>query len=211
MPKPPLPGRDTAFAAIRQHLAAHGRDGVMELRSEHWEHVPLATWYNWVSQAKSAKPTAADLAVARDVLRRSLENPAALSAAVASATMPASEPVGGLTPGEARRSLNLIERLEGLWQDCLMVRQHAIKHSGAGDEEIKLLKAFCQSISMRSGIIANVLAALDKLWNMQRMQAFHDAVVDEVRKESPECAARIIARMSRLAANSGLDDAGARV
>ena len=211
MPKPPLSGRDTAFAAIRQHLADHGREGVMDLRSERWNHVPVATWYSWVAQAKRAKPTAADLAVARDTLRRSLGNPAALSEVVAPATMPASEAAGGLTPGEARRSLNLIGRLEELWQDCLMVRRHAIKHSGAGDEEIKLLKAFCQSINMRNGIIGNVLAALEKLWNMQKMQDFHDAVIDEVRKESPECAARIVARMARLAASTGIDDAGARV
>lgn len=211
MPKPPLSGRDTAFAAIRQHLAAHSREGVMDLRAEHWGHVPVATWYKWVAQAKSAKPTAADLAAARDTLCRSLGNPAVLSEAVVPATMPASESAGGLTPGEARRSLNLIGRLEELWQDCLMVRKHAIKHNEAGGEEIKLLKAFCQSITLRNGIIGNVLAALEKLWNMQKMQDFHDAVIDEVRKESPECAARIVARMTRLADTSGIQDDGARV
>ena len=77
--------------------------------------------------------------------------------------------------------------------------------------EIKLLKAFCQSINMRNGIIGNVLAALEKLWNMQKMQDFHDAVIDEVRKESPECAARIVARMARLSAATGVHDSGARV
>lgn len=92
-----------------------------------------------------------------------------------------------------------------------MVRKHAIKHNEAGGEEIKLLKAFCQSINMRNGIIGNVLAALEKLWNMQKMQDFHDAVIDEVRKESPECAARIVARMTRLADTSGIQDDGARV
>ncbi len=211
MPKPPLPGRDEALAAIRQHLATHGRDGVMDLRSERWKHVPVQTWYNWVAKAKSAKPTAADLAVARDTLCRSLADPAVLSQTVAPATMPASESAGSLTPGEARRSLNLIGRLEELWQDCLMVRKHAIKTNDQSGEEIKLLKAFCQSINMRNGIIGNVLAALEKLWNMQKMQDFHDAVIDEVRKESPECAARIVARMTRLAADTGLHDAGARV
>ncbi|WP_284186477.1 hypothetical protein [Zoogloea oryzae] len=183
----------------------------MDLRAEHWEHVPVATWYNWVAQAKSAKPTAADLAVARDALRRSLADPAALSQTIAPATMPASESADGLTPGEARRSLNLIGRLEELWQDCLMVRRHAIKHNDAGGEDIKLLKAFCQSVNMRNGIIGNVLAALDKLWNMQKMQDFHDAVIDEVRRESPECAARIVARMARLSAATGVQDDGARV
>lgn len=211
MPKPPLPGRDAAFAAIRQHLATHGRNGVMDLRSERWEHVPTATWYNWVALAKSAKPTAADLAVARDALRRSLADPAVLSQTIAPATMPASESASGLTPGEARRSLNLIGRLEQLWEDCEMVRRHAVKTNEAGGEDIRLLKAFCQSIGMRNGIIGNVLAALEKLWNMQKMQDFHDAVIDEVRKESPECAARIVARMARLAADTGLHDTGARV
>jgi len=211
MAKPPLPGRDAAFAAIRQHLATHGRDGVMDLRSERWEHVPMATWYNWVALAKSAKPTAADLAVARDALRRSLADPAVLSQTITPATMPASESAGGLTPGEARRSLNLIGRLEQLWEDCEMVRRHAVKTNEAGGEDIRLLKAFCQSISMRNSIIGNVLAALEKLWNMQKMQDFHDAVIDEVRKESPECAARIVARMARLAADTGLHDTGARV
>ncbi len=183
----------------------------MDLRSERWNHVPVATWYSWVAQARTAKPTAADLATARDTLRRSLENPEALSAAIAPATMPASEAAGGLTPGEVRRSLNLIGRLEELWEDCQMVRRHAVKAGEDGGEQIKLLKAFTQSITMRNGVIANVLAAFERLWNMQKMQDFHDAVIDEVRKESPECAARIVARMARLAATTGLDDAGARV
>lgn len=171
----------------------------------------MTTWYNWVALAKSAKPTAADLAVARDALRRSLADPAALSQTIAAATMPASESASGLTPGEARRSLNLIGRLEQLWEDCEMVRKHSVNTDKEGGESIKLLRAFCQSISMRNGIIGNVLAALEKLWNMQKMQDFHDAVIDEVRKESPECAARIVARMARLAADTGLHDTGARI
>ncbi len=211
MPKPPIPGRDEAFAAIRQHLAAHGRDGVMKLRAERWSHVKVQTWYNWIALAASTKPTAADLATARDTLRRSLENPAVLTKAVLGATMPASEAAGGLTPGEVRRSLNLIGRLEELWEDCQMVRRHAVRGGEDGGEQIKLLKAFTQSITMRNGVIANVLAAFERLWNMQKMQDFHDAVIDEVRKESPECAARIVARMARLAASTGIDDAGARV
>lgn len=211
MARAPLEGKAEALAAIRAHIGNQGRRGVAELRESRWSHVSPKTWLNWITEATRNKPTAADQAAALDTLRRSIGNPSVLSEAIAPATMPASEPVGGLTPGEARRSLNLIGRLEELWQDCLMVRRHAIKHNGAGDEEVKLLKAFCQSINMRNGIIGNVLAALEKLWNMQKMQDFHDAVIDEVRKESPECAARIVARMARLAASTGLDDAGARV
>lgn len=181
------------------------------MREPQWAHVSPKTWSNWITEAARYKPSKADLAAARNALIRSLEDPAALSQAVSPATLPASGPANGLTPGEARRSLNLIGRLEELWQDCLMVRKHAIKHNDQSGEEIKLLKAFCQSINMRNGIIGNVLAALEKLWNMQKMQDFHDAVIDEVRKESPECAARIVARMTRLAAASGVQDEGARV
>jgi len=211
MARAPLEGKAEALAAIRAHIGNQGRRGVAELREPRWSHVPPKTWANWITEAARHKPTAADLAVARDTLIRSLEDPAALSQAVSPATLPGSEPANGLTPGEARRSLNLIGRLEELWQDCLMVRKHAIKTNDQSGEEIKLLKAFCQSINMRNGIIGNVLAALEKLWNMQKMQDFHDAVIDEVRKESPECAARIVARMTRLAAASGVQDDGARV
>lgn len=211
MARAPLEGKAEALAAIRAHIGNQGRRGVAELRETRWSHVSPKTWANWVTEAARHKPTAADLAVARETLIRSLENPTALAQAVSPATLPASEHTGGLTPGEARRSLNLIGRLEELWQDCLMVRRHAIKHSGAGDEEIKLLKAFCQSINMRNGIIGNVLTAFERLWNMQKMQDFHDAVIDEVRKESPDCAARIVARLARLAAASGIQDDGARV
>lgn len=206
-----LEGKSEALAAIRAHIGNQGRRGLAELREPQWAHVPPKTWANWITEANRYKPSKADLAGARDTLIRSLEDPAAMSQPVSPATMPASESAGSLTPGEARRSLNLIGRLEELWQDCLMVRRHAIKHSGAGDEEIRLLKAFCQSINMRNGIIGNVLAALDKLWNMQKMQDFHDAIIDEVRKESPECAARIVARMARLSAATGVQDEGSRI
>jgi len=206
-----LEGKSEALAAIRAHIGNQGRRGLAELREPQWAHVPPKTWANWITEANRYKPSKADLAAARDALFRGIKDPAALSQVVSPATLPTSQPTDGLTPGEARRSLNLIGRLEELWVDCLMVRRHAIKHNGAGDEEIRLLKAFAQSITMRNGIIGNVLAALDKLWNMQKMQDFHDAIIDEVRKESPECAARIIARMARLSAATGVHDSGARV
>lgn len=206
-----LEGKSEALAAIRAHIGNQGRRGLAELREPQWAHVPPKTWANWITEANRYKPSKADLAAARDALSRSLADPAVLSQTIAPATMPASESASGLTPGEARRSLNLIGRLEQLWTDCEMMRRHAVRTNGAGDEEIRLLKAFTQSISLRNGVIASVLAALEKLWNMKQMQDFHDAVIDEVRKESPECAARIIARMARLAADTGLHDSGARV
>lgn len=211
MARAPLEGKAEALATIRAHISTEGRRGVAELRVPRWAHVPPKTWLNWVTEAARYKPSEADLAAARKTLIRGLEDPAVLSNAVSPATLPSSGPAGELTPGEARRSLNLIGRLEELWQDCLMVRKHAIKTNDQSGEEIKLLKAFCQSINMRNGIIGNVLAALDKLWNMQKMQDFHDAVIDEVRRESPECAARIVARMARLSAATGVQDDGARV
>ena len=39
----------------------------------------------------------------------------------------------------------------------------------------------------------------------------HDAIIDEVRKESPECAARIVARITRLSEASGIADTGHRI
>ncbi len=203
MAREAIEGREEAIAAIREHLAAKGKDGVMEMREVRFPHVKLKTWYAWIEQAKKKPFTPQMFADARAALAASIDDPSILDAAVSRVLPPAPATIADIGPAEARRSLNLINRHEQLWQDCLMVRAHSVK-SDEGKETIKLLKAFMQSISMRSGILKNVMDALEKLWNMKRMQDFHDSVVEEIAKESPECAARILARLSALSESCGM-------
>lgn len=204
-------GKDEAMRMIREHLATKGNDGVNELRDRFYAHVPKGTWYNWVLQAKKTPYSPEDMDKARKVLAATIEDPSLLEREMSRVIPPAPAVVADIGPQEARRSLNLINRFEHLYQDCLMVRNHSVNTDKEGGESIKLLRAFCQSITMRNGILNSVMAALEKLWNMQKMQDFHDAIIDEVRKESPECAARIVARINRLSEATGIADTGHRV
>ena len=211
MVRPATEGKDKAMRMIREHLATKGSDGVNDLRDRFYAHVPKGTWYNWVLQAKKTPYTPEDMRKAREVLAATIEDPSLLDREMSRVIPPAPAVVADIGPQEARRSLNLINRFEHLYQDCLMVRKHSVKTDEEGGESIKMLRAFCQSITMRNGILNSVMAALEKLWNMQKMQEFHDAIIDEVRKESPECAARIVARITRLSEASGIADTGHRI
>jgi hypothetical protein len=201
-----IEGRDEAMVAIRDHLSTRGTVGLTELREAQWSHVNLKTWYAWVALAKRPQVTPQALADARRVLASAIDDPSALGRAVGAVlpASPAPATIAAMSPGEARRSLNLFARWELLWSDCEMVRAHAVKAGDEGKETIKLLKAFMQSISMRGHILRNLMEALGQLWSMKRMQDFHDAVVDEIAKESPECAARILARLSALSDDCGM-------
>lgn len=205
MARQALEGRDEAMDAIRAHLATHGKTGLSDLRETRWGHVNPKTWYAWVATAKSPKVTPQALADARRVLASAIDDPEALGRAVGAVlpAIPSPASIAAMSPGEARRSLNLFARWETLWQDCEMVRSYAVKTTDSG-ESIRLLKAFCQSISMRGHILRSLMEALGQLWSIRRMQDFHDAVVDEVAKESPECAARILARLSALSDDCGM-------
>ena len=67
---------------------------------------------------------------------------------------------------------------------------HQLEKDGDKDvETIKLVRSFVQSISLRNGVLTSVMTALEKLWNMRRMQEFHDTIIDEIRRESPEISA----------------------
>lgn len=211
MARPATEGKSDAMRQIREYLATKGEDGVFELRERFFAHVPKGTWYNWVYQAKRTPYSPEDMDKARKVLAATIEDPSLLDREMSRVIPPAPAMIADIGPAEARRSLNLVNRFEHLYQDCLMVRAHAVKRDEEGGESIKLLKAFCQSITMRNGILNSVMAALEKLWNMQKMQEFHDAIIDEVRKESPECAARIVARINRLSEATGIADTGHRV
>lgn len=201
-----IEGRDEAMAAIRAHLAHHGKAGLMEVREQQFPHVAVKTWYSWVAAAKQPQVTPQALADARRVLASAIDDPSALGRAVGAVlpASPAPATIAAMSPGEARRSLNLFARWELLWSDCEMVRAHAVKAGDEGKETIKLLKAFMQSISMRGHILRNLMEALGQLWSMKRMQDFHDSVVEEIAKESPECAARILARLSALSDDCGM-------
>lgn len=205
-------GKSDAMRMIREHLATKGKDGVNDLRDKFFAHVPKGTWYNWVLQAKETPYSPEDMQKARDVLAATIEDPGLLDREMSRVIPPAPATIAEIGPQEARRSLNLINRFEHLYQDCLMVRKHSVKVAAeGGGEEIKLMRSFVQSITLRNGILNSVMAALEKLWNMQKMQEFHDAIIDEVRKESPECAARIVARITRLSESSGIADTGHRI
>jgi hypothetical protein len=204
-----IEGRDEAMVAIRDHLSTRGTVGLTELREAQWSHVNLKTWYAWVALAKRPRITPQALTEARGVLADAIGDPDALGRAVGAVgavlpAFPAPATIAAMSPGEARRSLNLFARWELLWSDCEMVRAHAVKAGDEGKETIKLLKAFMQSISMRGHILRSLMEALGQLWSMKRMQDFHDAVVDEIAKESPECAARILARLSALSDDCGM-------
>lgn len=214
MARPATEGKKEAMQQIRTHLATKGDVGVNDIRDNFYPRVPKGTWYNWVLEAKKKPYSPEDMDKARQVLARTIEDPALLDREMSRVIPPAPAVVADISPEVARKSLNLINRFDRLYNDCEMLRRHSVRLGRDGDkdvETIKLVRSFVQSISLRNGVLTSVMTALEKLWNMRRMQEFHDTIIDEIRRESPECAARILARLQRVSEMSGMADMGHRV
>lgn len=195
--------RDEAMVIIREHLATKGEDGLMEIWEGQFPQVKRATWYSWIANAKKRPVSPEAIEEARQLLKRSIDDPNLLRGAIATVVPPAPVTLAEIGPHEARRSLNLFARYEQVWKDAELLRAHSLKVIN-DEEAIKLLKSFIASANMRISVLRDLMTAQEKLWNMRQMQEFHDAIVDEVAKESPECAARIIARISDLSVRCGM-------
>lgn len=184
-------------AAMLADIAAH----LKEYGSERWNlvmgkypEVGKRQFFKYVAKVKAGR-TPQDILLssvkkAKIAARRNL--PAAPSPDVISK--------GGIT---ARNHIDFMVEFGTLMEDAHLVRDFA-STVVEGKRSIKNPMFFVKSVQLRVSLMETQLKAMDAIWNLTQQLEFYNAVVEEVAKESPEAARRIMERLERLNAEKGM-------
>jgi hypothetical protein len=184
--------RQQAFVEISKLLAAGDEDGLKKLR-ENYHGVPIASWYRWIHSVK-------ELIGHVDQKTQRLTESAAIALEVGEHLPAAPSPDYVGKPGAAG-NMDFMQRLESLYQDAETLRKFSMDDKTG---RIKLPKYLTQSVSLRQKLLETALKAMQEVWDLRRMQAFYDSVLEEIAKESPEVAMRIMERLKKLNSEIGM-------
>lgn len=181
--------KDEAMLAITTQIMTVG-DKDWEAVRRQFKGIPKSTFYRWVKTVKVVAGTdkTSLTASAQIAMEASNSLPAAPSPSYIDKT------------GSAGKSnLDFLGKLDQLYEDSEKLRMFSVR-----DDRIVSPKFFAQSINIRRSLLETALKAMSEVWDLRQMQNFYDTVLEEISKESPECAARILDRLQSLNAEIGM-------
>lgn len=175
--------RIQAINDIKSNIAEYGIDAGPRLARKNYTEVPRSTWYKWLEDAK-ASPIERSIAAAKKAAKH----------------LPVSPPPEYMSerPVESRKNINYMAQIDALMSDANMLREYSMGKNARGEEVIRSAKIFDRSISLRIGVLESAVKTLSQIYEFKRMQHFYDMIVEEIMKESPETAERIVARLQEL-------------
>lgn len=188
--------KSKAFVEIANHIKNVGDEGWEQLRKK-YPKVPRSTWYRWVQSVKRTLGT--DKQDLDEAARVALEAADHLPAAPSPSYV-------AKAGANAKSNMDFMQRLDQLYSDSEMLREFAVR-----DGKVVSPKFFGHSITLRRGLLETALKAMSEVWDLRQMQNFYDAVLDEVAKESPECAQRILDRLRTMNEEVGMTYESARM
>ena len=185
--------RQAALKAIAAHLAEVGPKDWSAVR-ERFSDIPHATWWRLVREVRGGAAQPESLEKARKKLDKRLRKapkPEAIKAHLPAAPSPDYIARHG---EEGLRQFDFMRELTILFDDALLLREYALNNEG----KIKIPMFFEKSIRLRGDILETGLTAAKEVFDLQRIEAFHEAILEEIRQVSPECAHRIIERLHKM-------------
>ena len=181
--------RAAIIQETREAIIKYGQEGGTKLVMEKYPDISRSTWHRYLREL-GATP----LDRAADAARKAARN------------LPASPPPEYIAkhPGEARRNMDFLGRLEHLYSDAEMLRAYSMTKGADGADKIKIPTFFAQSIKLRSELLDNALKAMAQVWDLQRMQGFYELIMKEIGDADPETQKRILVRLQELNARVGM-------
>jgi len=183
-------------AAIREHIAQVGAGGWDPLRRE-FADVPQATFWRWVRAAK-----------AETLLHRVQALPlGAAQDAVVDETFAQDhrDLVNGLRdPPRLRDLCAAAIDPQAVLAACLKNANEVVDHARASDGKIRSPKLMLAASKLMADVLRTAAAVSSVLLDERRVRDFYRAFMEEIKAESPELAARILARLEALNASYGL-------
>jgi hypothetical protein len=189
--------RVAAEHAIAEHLRKLGPREWNRVRSKFPE-IPKATWFRMVARIKAAPPASKELKAARRAVRGKAKADllqAMESQAPARAPLPS--PGHIVKSGErALRDLDFVAEAQKLYAEAEALRDQSVAHAADGSLRITSPRSFTKSMTVRRDLIETCLKIVERAYDVEQTRRFYDALIAELRDESPELVERVAARMA---------------
>lgn len=191
--------RDAAMRAIAEHIAEHGPGNWGAVRSKYPE-IPEASWWRLVKRVREGKPSPEALKKATQKIQRHLKKSPPTAEEVAAHLPAAPSPEFIARNGAAGlRQFDVMRELHVLFSDALLLREFSLNNEG----KVRIPMYFEKSIRVRTDILETGLDAAREIWDLERIQTFHQSIVDAIREVSPEVAHAIVERMHEVSREHG--------
>jgi hypothetical protein len=163
-----------------------------------WEDkgISRATLYRWIEAGmKSGRPTQAlarDVKAAAKARAKRKRAPAADAAREIGKKLPVVVTVEDIAK---HGTIQVIDQLH----TCIQAAQDVLAHARTGDGKVKNAKLLLQASESLRRCLDTAARISDAMYQAAAVERFHKAIVEEVSKESPALAERVLARLSALA------------
>lgn len=174
------PHKESAIADIQVHLESVGARNWEALRTKY--PVPDSTWFRWLREAKVGMSGRGE----RRGQEKAVPPPQASSAVI--------------SPTKGRVKIDLIYEVGLLLDDAHALRKHSIGNDG----QIRLPKIFSKSIDHRHTALTMFLKTAEYVADIRKLQKFHELIIEEVAKESPDVVNRVMQRLFQLSREIGV-------
>jgi hypothetical protein len=200
------PLRPQAEKDISEHLSLYGAKNWKPIIQKYMERgVGEHTVWTWIRAVKKAAPPKPTLVAAKARIEEVLESDVGQHLPVAPS------PAYVAKSGErGLRNLDILAELHAIQADAHMLRKHSVAEvldpetGEVTGERIKNPLLFEKQMQRRLNVIDTSLRAMGEVWNLRTMQDFYEVVVQEIARESPETARRIMVRLAELNARTGM-------
>jgi hypothetical protein len=193
------PWKAEAVEAINAHLRDHGPSGWERVESK-FPNVPKATLWRWIKEVRekaSDSPSRQKLQAAKAKIKKIVEEVHSVGGSLPAAPSPAYLAAKG---AEGEASINVLGRINELYKEAEQLRDYALNDVG----KIRIPIFYKESINLRRNILQTKIDMLQEVYDLRRMEAFYEAIMDEIGKVSPEVQRAIVDRMRRIDRERGI-------
>lgn len=193
------PWKATAVEAINSHLRDCGPVEWERVASK-FPDVPKATLWRWIKELRdkaSDSPSRQKLQAASKKVRKVVEDVRAVGGMLPAAPSPSYLAEKG---AEGEANMNFLGRLNQLYEEGEKLRDFACNSDG----KIRIPLFYQSSINIRRNLLQTSLDVMQQVYDLRRMEAFYEAVTEEVGSVSPEAQRKIMDRLRRLDRERGI-------
>ena len=192
MGRPADPRREQAVRTIRELTQTQGVAEGCQLAREKYADVPAGTWGRWRAEAVGSVREQSKIdGDAVDALA------AEVIAEIPPMTMLAASPAEAGAPA-VRRALDFWRMLAELDEDAQLLREFAVTTGPDGKRKVRVPFALRDAHRMRCDLVRLALQHAETVMASDQQNRLNQTVIEEIAKESPEVAQRIIRRLRAM-------------
>jgi hypothetical protein len=181
MSRPPHPDRIKAIEVIRDLTHQHGpAEGPRRARLR-FPDVPVPTWHRWIKMTRDED---------RDFI-----------AEAAAAVPHPSRPPAPVTYGDRitmRRAIDFYSELDAMVADTRLLADYAVVTNDNGTRRVKNPQLLAVSHRMRATNLTIALKHSEMVWNVDRLEQMHDAIVRAILQADREAGERVFSALTEV-------------